>query len=312
MLLSKQKFLQINNITCILNKPVIYIYSPFSDENSGGISALNNLYNILKKKVYNFNVHILYYEHYNNISKFKIDDSDIVIYPEIIEGNPLNAKNVIRFILFSLKLNNRYNIINTWDKTDYIINWLKWEKSNEKYIQIYLPFIDLDYKNLNLKRSNNTCCLIKKGLYFYDDNDIIYEIYKNKYILLDKLNKQDIINYFNTCKYFYTFDPVTAYTAYAIICGCIPIIKPLKNYNKEEYINTFLSCELCSLRNGFAYGDSPEEIENAEKTLEIGKNEALQLLSSEVSDYYINKFVILLNDQFIFNKNSLLTLDELN
>jgi hypothetical protein len=310
MLVSKQKFLHHTNNTNIF-KRTIYIYSPLYDKNSGGISALYNLYNLLKQKASNFNIHMFYYDTYKNITKFKLNDSDIVIYSEIVEGNPLNGKHVIRFILFSLELNNRNNIINTWNKTDYIIQWLKWEKSISIYIQIFLPFIDLDYKNLHLNRCENTCCLIKKGEFFYNIFDMINEINQKKFIIIDILNKEQIINTFNTCKYFYTYDPVTAYTLYAIICGCIPIIKPLKNYNKDEYIKTFLSCEICSLRNGFAYGDFPEEIEYAEKTLEIGKKEALQLLSSEVSNYYINKFVILLNEQFIFNKNTLLTLKEI-
>jgi hypothetical protein len=308
MLVSKQKFLHQTNKT-IISKRTIHIYSPSSDQNSGGISALYNLYNLLKQKALNFNIHMFNYDTYKNISKFKLDDSDIVIYPEIIEGNPLNAKNVIRFILFSLELNNRNNIQQTWNKSDYIINWLKWEKSNTKYIQIYLPFIDTDYKHLNLERFQDTCCLVKKGVFFYDTNDIISEINEKKYIVIDNLNKNQIINKFNTCKYFYTYDPVTAYIAYSIICGCIPIIKPLKNYNKEEYINTFLSCEICSLKNGFAYGDYKKELEFAEKTLEIGKHEAEKILSSEVCKYYINKFIILLNDQFVFNKNSLLSLE---
>ncbi len=309
MLISKQKFLNIINNTHIL-KRTIYIYSPSSDQTSGGISALYNLYNLLKQKASNFNIHIFNYDIYENISKFKLNDSDIVIYPEIIEGNPLNAKHVIRFIFFSLELNNRNNILQTWNKSDYIIQWLKWEKSISKYIQIYLPFIDLDYKNLNLNRFENTCCLVKKGVFFDDILNIINEINEKKYIIIDNLNKEQIINKFNTCKYFYTYDPVTAYILYSIICGCIPIIKPLKNYNKQEYINAFLSCELCSLKHGFAYGEHNDEIEFAEKTLEIGKKEALQLLSSEICNYYINKFIILLNEQFIFNKDTLLTLGE--
>ena len=309
MLVAKQKFLEQTNKTLILKRN-IYIYSPSSDKNSGGISALYNLYNFLNDKAINFNIHIFNYDIYQNISKIKLNDTDIVIYPEIIEGNPLNAKHVIRFILFSLELNNRNNIQQTWNETDYIIQWLKWDKNISKYIQIYLPFIDLDYKNINLERIDGTCCLIKKGEFFYNIFDMINEINEKKYIFLDNLNKEQIINKFNTCKYFYTYDPVTAYILYAIICGCIPIIKPLQNYNKEEYIKTFLSCDLCSLKNGFAYGDDNDEIEFAEKTLEIGKKEALTLLSSEVCKYYIDKFIILLNEHFIYNKNTLLTLQE--
>ena len=51
MLVAKQKFLEQTNKTLILKRN-IYIYSPSSDKNSGGISALYNLYNFLNDKLF--------------------------------------------------------------------------------------------------------------------------------------------------------------------------------------------------------------------------------------------------------------------
>ena len=66
----------------------------------------------------------------------KVDDNTIVIYPEVIEGNPLNAPHVIRWILAEVGINVNNNIINSWGKND-LVYYFNCE--NKFYNSIFRP-----------------------------------------------------------------------------------------------------------------------------------------------------------------------------
>ena len=106
-------------------------------------------------------------------------------------------------------------------------------------------------------------------------------VHPDNSIDLDTGGSHDGINsIFNKSKYFYCYDPKTMFTAYAMICGCIPIIYPLKNMSRDEYSKKFF----LGLTKGFAYGE--EDKEYAEQTLEEGTIELLQKLDEDTSTIY--------------------------
>ena len=55
---------------------------------------------------------------YNN--DFPKDDNTVVIYCEGTQGNPLNAKNVVRWMLSELGQNVPYDWVNTWGKNELV------------------------------------------------------------------------------------------------------------------------------------------------------------------------------------------------
>ena len=299
----------------IKDKKTIYIYTPIYNEMCGGIGALHSLYKLILKDN-TFNAQLILFNHINrNINlhpKIIISSTDIVIYPEIIYSNPLKASNVIRWILLGLDIETPKDIINTWSKTDIIYNWLPMDKNLKKYNLLYLPFFDNKYTDNNIQRNLDTCYLIKKGVICNLHKNKINKINKiNKKYIIDNLSIRDKINAFNSYKYLYTYDPITAYIPYSLLCGCIPIIEPYIDYTKEEYIKNFMSSEICSFSNGFAYGNTQEEIKKAIETREIGKNEAIKIFSEENVIYYFNKFITQIDNFYNKNiNNGILTLND--
>ena len=56
----------------------------------------------------------------NTYLETNAEENEIVIYPEIVKGNPLHAKRVVRWILCDLGKNCSNDILSTWSKSDFV------------------------------------------------------------------------------------------------------------------------------------------------------------------------------------------------
>jgi hypothetical protein len=66
--------------------------------------------------------------------------------------------------------------------------------------------------------------------------------------LIDNLKHKEIAKIFKKVKYFISFDPYTAFSRYAALCGCISIVVPYENLSEEEWISDPV------MRYGISYG----------------------------------------------------------
>jgi hypothetical protein len=68
---------------------------------------------------------------------FPIDDNAVVIYCEGTQGNPLNAKNVVRWLLSEMGKNVPYDWVNGWGKNElvYFFNYDKLFSNNEEMVK---------------------------------------------------------------------------------------------------------------------------------------------------------------------------------
>jgi hypothetical protein len=261
------------NRYCINNKLKVVIYTPIFDINCGGIVALHNLAKIINDlespKIY-AKLFIINNLKYKNIfcndfaSIDDIDDNTMVIYPEGIEGNPLDSKNVIRWILLDLGIEMPSNHYLKWNKNDLVYFWESKEKYNKYFKQLACPwFNNIFYnKGLEFDKRNKTCYLIKKGKLIHKNINFFH---KKDSIKLDNITSlNEICNIFNECKYFYCYDLNTMFILYASYCGCIPILYPSKDIDKNELNkNRITNCNGNIIDIGFAYGNSSDEINNA-------------------------------------------------
>jgi len=277
----------------INNKLKIVIYTPILNINCGGIVVLHNLAKLINElnnpKIYaklfiinNFKYKNIFCNDFATIED--IDDNTFVIYPEIVSGNPLNAKNFMRWILLDSVGIMPLNHYENWNKNDLIYFWETKETNNIYFKQLSCPWLNNIFYNKGLKfeERQKNCYLVKKGSIIHKN---INNLHKNDCICLDNIlllkEKCDI---FNTCKYFYCYDPNTMYVVYAALCGCIPIIYPLEGVSKIDYMkNRLYNCNNELIDIGFAYGNSENEINDA-----IEKNKNIRKYVNKIFDFYKN------------------------
>jgi hypothetical protein len=265
------------------DRPRIIVYTYNFDINCGGIIALYNLAKLLNDRGIRTKLFILDWNKKTNpiyndrTNRFEIKEDTIVIYPELIEGNPLNVKYVVRWILLEMdKTANRIPIPKTWGPNDLVYHWETMENKKQLCIMWYNPV----FINNNKSGSReDTCYMVKKGSlihanieYFHPENSIC----------IDNTNDLEYINnVFNRCKYFYCYDPNCAFTIFAASCGCIPIIYPINGLSAEEYFkNRIFNYNGTIYNKGIVYGNNPEDIDRASTELD-GAEDGYKILFSK-------------------------------
>lgn len=212
-------------------------------------------------------------------------DNTILIYPEVVFGNFLHAKNVVRWLLYHYVWNGNYS---AYDSNDFFICYREifndWKLNPEGHI-LNLKFYDsLMYQQYNFLERNGNCYIIRKGSNRKDlpkkfDGPII-----------DDLSEEEKVYTFNNCRYCYCYDMQTFYVKIAAICGCIPIVVLEEGKTKEDYRG---ENELST--PGIAFGNTIQEIQYAidtrEKLLE-------ELNFTETNQEEVEKFIKILTNRF--------------
>ncbi len=195
------------------------------------------------------------------------DKRTIVVYPEIIYGNPLKAKNVVRWFLYYNKIYNSEHP-DSYEKTDYFYCYRKIfndYKLNPTARTLCISYFNLDlYRRYNYGVRTGKCYIIRKG---FDRNDLPEHF---DGIVIDNLPEEEIVRQFNQCEYCISYDMQSSYTKIAALCGCISILIPEEGKTREDYRKPGDS------DYGEAFGFSESEIEYAKSTM------------NKVYDYYLS------------------------
>lgn len=179
------------------------------------------------------------------------DDDTIVVYPELIWGNPLKAKNVVRWFLSF----NPYVGEEAYGKNDLVISYR--EIFNDKELNpecrlCYMTNFDYDlYKQNNFGERKGTCYIIRKGK---DRKDLPKDFDGP---IIDTMSEQDIVKTFNTCERCISYDTQTFYTSIAAMCGCLPIVVTEPGKTRSDYTRQDDTIY------GVAYGFDEKEINYA-------------------------------------------------
>jgi hypothetical protein len=247
-----------------MKKFVIYTYD--YSPGVGGIKVMHKLCDMLNSngsEAYLMPIHIKddFYtcSDYNTplITQEILNDLDntVVIYPEGIQGNPLNAKNVVRWILgpFDQQAAETYSKSDlVYWYMDYYYNDYLGQKDNQLFI---LEFHSDIFTNMNYERKGS-CYTIRKAkpttlIHPTDSFFIPFEAAGDL---------TGLANLFNRTERFYCYDNYTFIFTQAAMCGCISIVIPDGNKTKDEWLN---GSQL--YKYGIAYGE--EDIPRALETL---------------------------------------------
>jgi len=233
---------------------------PDCNEMSGGCNVLFMLAKKLSELGYDSKVYVVNKTYtstiYTNYCKDgKIDLDSFVIASEITYGLPANLK-IIRWILLGTYLYPNYH------KHEIIYYINPFCKNNPAHKRLSICLWPSGLENKNLPRTNESCYIIHKGA----NNPIINLMFINnkiplKGLLLKGYNHEQLIQIFNTTKYFYCYDPCSFLVTMAVLCGCIVIQYPVIGYTAEEWK---YAVNLPTL-NGVSYGH--DNIAQAEATI---------------------------------------------
>jgi hypothetical protein len=184
--------------------------------------------------------------------------NSIVIYPEVVYGNVLEANNVARWLLYKY-----YHLSDSsaYSKNDLFFAYR--EIFNISELNPCNHIITIKHFNKNLYRQYN----------FNERKGNCYIIYKGKYrkdlpkefdgpVLDPKMSQEDLVEVLNSSQYCYCYDPQTFYMKIAVVCGCIPILVMEDGKSEEDYLS------FGENHYGIAYGDSEEQIRYAIETKE--------------------------------------------
>lgn len=244
-----------------------YDYSP----GIGGVKVMHKLCDILNNNGYesylmpiHINENFYTCADYNTplVTNEILEDLDncVVIYPEGIAYNPLNAKNVVRWILHYPQRDEK-----TYGKEDliyYINDYYYSEYLGQRENNLYVVefhddiFVDMDYER------KGSCYSIRKAV----DPKLIHP---DDSIFIPFNSAGDLIglaDLFNRTKKFYCYDNHTFLFTQAAMCGCISIVVPEPGMTKHKWMHGSRLHQF-----GVAYGE--DDIPRALETLPLLRQE---------------------------------------
>jgi hypothetical protein len=304
-------------------KKKFIIFSPSYNETSGGIVVLHKLCHVLnelghdsyvKPYAYNYEVNatnwkrflynLLKWSLFSSIKPFKVnpafntpvyngsdvDDSWIVIYPEVVFGNPMNAKNVVRWLLHQPGYHEGkvfYGKNEIYFKFNSAIENFSFPGSNTSKNElkvIHYPLEHYNLHNISDERKGSAYCLRKgKG------KTIAHDLSDS--VLIDGMSHAEVSKIFKKVKTFISYDTYTAYSIFAVLCGCESVVIPDMGVTVEEWYPK------ASDRYGIAYGF--ENISKAVATAHLVKEhiykedaavlQLVEVFSNECNEYFFKK-----------------------
>jgi hypothetical protein len=245
------------------------IYSDFFKENFGGHRILHKLGNSLKsvgEEVYSFCEQSDFVKYPKmNIDDFNPNDT-IVVYPEIVKDNPLNAKYVVRWMLNDQMYDH--------DERDLLFRLFSSGKTkrHSDHLLIFDFDSDKDFWTTDNSEKQINFFMMRKAvgrtdnpreylmsnhqkivdLGVYDLPSLMFDEYK-----IDKTFEQ-IRSDLRRTKYFISFDILSFWNTIASMCGAISVVIPSVYKPSSEFYSDHI------YKNGVAYGF--DDIDNSSKT----------------------------------------------
>lgn len=186
-------------------------------------------------------------------------DNTIVIYPEYLYGNPLHAKHVVRWLLYY----NRFKDVDgAFEKNDMVVCYrdiFNDAELNPTGVKLTIGYFDNQlYRRYNYGPRSGKCYILRKGKVRKDLPD-----HFDGPVFDDDMTQEELVKMFNEHEYCYSYDTQSFYTAIAAICGCKSVVVMEPGKTEKDYLGKG------EVHYGRAYGDTPEQLEYAEKTKEL-------------------------------------------
>ncbi len=164
------------------------------------------------------------------IATRQIVDESVVIYPEIVAGNPIRGKKIVRWFLHrpghhTGKINYGGNELYFFYQDAFNDTDINPYSSNRLTVTYHHPA----YKNLHADNRRGTCVLVRKG------SDRLDHIELRSNMIIDGMSHENVAEIFNGTNYLQSLDLYSMYSVFAAMCGCTPVIEPKPGVSKEQW-----------------------------------------------------------------------------
>lgn len=243
-----------------LNGGEAYLYPAFVNHEISQLNLIKPIFKTIHRAVLNY---IRPYKTNNNFlspvitERLDVDDNWIVVYPEIVFGNPLQARNVVRWFLHKPGFHTGkiyYSPGELYFNVHSGFGDFQFPGSVTSKHLLSLRYFPLEIYNETGSSASRAGCayLIKKGRNRPDlpkafDGDLI-----------DGLSHAEIASIFKRVRTFVSYDLYSAYSKLAVLCGCDSVVMPQPEISEDMWFQNPKD------RNGIAYGF--KDIERARKT----------------------------------------------
>jgi hypothetical protein len=207
------------------------IYAPNYNDKSGGAWVLHFLCDQLNKIGHESTVFI--YEESQIVNpEFNTPightEDSVVVYPEIIVNNPLNATKVVRYLLN--KEGALQKMMIDWGDTDYPLTYSKAFRDDCE--SLFYPNCDLAMFYDNGQERTQNAFYIGKGEITGDCPKLdCFEITRSF-----PPTKQELADVLRKTKILFSYDGLSATNIDAALCGCLPYLlqKPMLGLDTAE------------------------------------------------------------------------------
>ncbi len=211
----------------------------------------------------------------------------VVIYPEVIDGNPLQARRVVRWLLHKPGFHTGrydYGADDLFFFFQSAFNDPALNPHTDRLLQTLLVRDDIYHPpeaHLETQREG-TCYILRKGR----SRALVHDA--NGSILIDGLSHAEAAEVFRRVRTCISYDLYTMYSMYAAMCGCDSIVVP----DPDVDLTTWYPDE--EERYGMAYGWSQLEWARATRPLLLPRLKRLE----ETSHATVRHFIGICRDHF--------------
>jgi hypothetical protein len=178
----------------------------------------------------------------------------IVVYPEVVDGNPLYAERVVRWLLHRPGHHTGRVNFGRDDRYFYYQKAFDDPRLNPDPGNLLRVMFVLDdiYRQSNFGPRSGTCYILRKGR----GRTLVHDSAES--LLVDDLSHRQLAEVFNRVEACISYDTYTMYSLYAALCGCLSIVVPEDGVSKEQWYPDPAD------RHGLAYGF--DDLEHARAT----------------------------------------------
>lgn len=185
----------------------------------------------------------------------RVGKETIVVYPDIVYGNPLNAEKVVRWLLYYNRWGDNPGAYGDNDVFFAYRSVFNDNVLNPACRLLTTPEFDFTtYHRYNYGPREGTCYIVRKG---GDRSDLPTSF---DGAIVDDLSEGEKVRYFNECVTCISYDTETAYNQIAALCGCSSIVIPRPG-DPERW------------STGVAFGTAPEQLQHQVDTRDMVEEE---------------------------------------